>query len=146
MEIEEELTRKLFPEINNNGAPGSGFAGTSNGTAFPPGIREVCVRAGSGWKGVLSSIVNAQDTSVVNTSTGGGMMNGNGYPNWILKTNGVVNGKKRPVTADGGYGRKDDPTAMLSTCRDDILALWEDPAVQGVLKKKGVRLQDMPGL
>ncbi|KAK7678986.1 hypothetical protein QCA50_017929 [Cerrena zonata] len=139
MAIEEELTKKLFPEINNRNS----FSGPTSGTAFPPGIREVCVRAGSGWKGVLSTIVNSQDTNVTNTNTYGNG-NGNGYPNGILKTNGTVNGKRRPGTADG-YGRKDDPTTVLSACREDILQLWDDPVVQGVLKKRGVRLQDMPG-
>lgn len=139
--IEEELTRKLFPEINSNS-----FTGPTTGTAFPPGIKEVCVRAGSGWKGVLSQLVNAQDTNTTNTNTNGNINgNGNGYPNGILKTNGMVNGKKRQATVDT-YTRKDDPTTMLNACREDILALWDDPVVQGVLKKRGVRLQDMPGL
>ncbi|KAI0073919.1 G-protein alpha subunit [Panus rudis PR-1116 ss-1] len=109
LDIEEELTKKLFPEINGFKVPDK----VSDGTAFPPGIKEVCVRAGSGWKGVLSSLIGDDDTDKNN----------------------------RPNTAED----KNNPTTMLAMCRDDIVALWEDPIVQGVLKKRGVRLQDMPG-
>lgn len=133
MAIEEELTRKLFPEINTRNS-----FHQSDGTAFPPGIREVCVRAGSGWKGVLSNIISAENAPQNGTN---GNANGNGMPNGILKTNGVSR-TRRPGTAEG---RRDDPTTVLSACRDDIIMLWEDPVVQGVLKKRGVRLQDMPG-
>ena len=95
--IEEQLTRKLLPEANDR-------------------LQDVCVRAGSGWKGLLSSL---QDVG------------------------GSAKEPRRPSTAEG---RKDDPTAVLAACRDDIIALWEDPVVKSVLKRRGIRLQDMPGL
>ncbi|KDQ51783.1 hypothetical protein JAAARDRAFT_62307 [Jaapia argillacea MUCL 33604] len=34
---------------------------------------------------------------------------------------------------------------VLVACKNDIIALWEDKAVKSVLKKQGVRLEDMPG-
>ena len=49
---------------------------------------------------------------------------------------------RRPSTAEG---KKDDRTAVLAACRD-IIALWDDPFVKSVLKRRGIRLQDMPGL
>lgn len=99
--IEEQLTRKLLPEANDR-------------------LQDVCVRAGSGWKGLLASL---QDV--------GGSGDGKGRE------------PRRPSTAEG---KKDDPTAVLAACRDDIIALWEDPVVKSVLKRRGIRLQDMPGL
>ncbi|KAH9913707.1 guanine nucleotide binding protein, alpha subunit [Fomitopsis serialis] len=99
--IEEQLTRRLLPDANDR-------------------LQDVCVRAGSGWKGLLAGI--QQD---------GG-------------ADGQARAKepRRPSTAEG---RRDDPTAVLAACRDDIIALWEDPVVRAVLKRRGVRLQDMPG-
>ncbi|KAH9927896.1 G-protein alpha subunit [Amylocystis lapponica] len=100
--IEEDLTRKLFPEATEK-------------------VQDVCVRAGSGWKGVLAAI-----------STN--------YPQEPPKDGANGKGPSRPST-----GKKDDPTSVLAACREDIISLWEDPVVRGVLKKHGVRLQDMPG-
>ncbi|KAI0919462.1 hypothetical protein AcW1_003298 [Taiwanofungus camphoratus] len=96
--IEEQLTKKLLPEANDK-------------------VHDVCVRAGSGWKGALAAI--SASTSQERT-----------HPS-------------RPGTSDGRH--KDDPTTVLAACKDDIVALWEDPIVRGILKKHNVRLQDMPG-
>lgn len=117
--IEEELTKKLFPELSTNSIT------SPTGEGWPPGIKEVCVRAGSGWKGVLGNFVG------VNAGETNGMANGNGKD------------KGRPVTNEA---KKDDPTTVLAACREDIVSLWEDQTVRAVLKKRGVRLQDMPGL
>ncbi|EMD36098.1 hypothetical protein CERSUDRAFT_116002 [Gelatoporia subvermispora B] len=108
--IEEELTKKLLPEANDR-------------------VQDVCVRAGSGWKGVLAAISanNAQNP-----------------PPPLMPPSALKNGGgSRPGTADAR--RSNDPTTVLAACRDDIVALWEDPVVQTVLKKRNVRLQDMPG-
>lgn len=47
------------------------------------------------------------------------------------------------MTNDGR--NKDDPTLVLAASKDDIISLWEDEAIRGVLKKRGVRLEDSPG-
>lgn len=94
--IEEQLTRRLLPDANDR-------------------LQDVCVRAGSGWKGLLAGLQDA----------------------------GGAKEPRRPSTAEG---KKDDPTAVLAACRDDIIALWEDPIVKDVLKRREIRLQDMPGL
>ncbi|OCH90781.1 G-protein alpha subunit [Obba rivulosa] len=109
--IEEELTKKLLPETNDK-------------------VQDVCVRAGSGWKGVIATISanNAQQQAQTQAQARSILKNG---------------ASSRPGTADGR--KSNDPTTMLAACRDDILALWEDPVVQAVLKKHNVRLQDMPG-
>ena len=81
------------------------------------GLRDVCVRAGSGWKGTLT-----------------------------------VSSKERPVarkaqqTKPPSPVRDNDPTYVLAGSRDDIMTLWEDPAVKTILKKHNVRLEESPGL
>ncbi|KAJ7739355.1 G-protein alpha subunit [Mycena metata] len=39
----------------------------------------------------------------------------------------------------------DEPTEILTTLRDDIVSLWEDPEVRELLRIKGVRVEDRPG-
>lgn len=119
--IEEELTKKLFPELSTNGLT------SPSGEGWPPGIREVCVRAGSGWKGLLGNIVAAKAEETNGNANG----------------NGNTKGKGRNAANDA---KKDDPTTVLAACKEDIVTMWEDQVVRGVLKKRGVRLQDMPGL
>jgi guanine nucleotide-binding protein alpha-1 subunit len=78
----------------------------------PEQFREVCVRAGSGWKALF----------------------------------GISNSKK-PV-ARGQHDEKEfeEVSSVLTICRDDIMALWEDTAIRSVLKKQNVRLEESPGL
>ena len=40
----------------------------------------------------------------------------------------------------------DDATEVIASCRDDMKALWEDKAVQALLQKHNIRLQDSAGL
>ncbi|OBZ73276.1 Guanine nucleotide-binding protein alpha-4 subunit [Grifola frondosa] len=108
--IEEQLTKRLLPEANEK-------------------LHDVCVRAGSGWKGVLAAI-NANSPP----SSG---------KNGAITPPSAMKGGSRPGTSDGRHS--DDPTTVLAACKDDIVALWEDPVVRAVLKKHNVRLQDMPG-
>ncbi|KAI0693142.1 G-protein alpha subunit-domain-containing protein [Cerioporus squamosus] len=110
--IEAELMRKLMPD---------------GGAAD----RDVCVRAGSGWKGILTAI-NANTSTVLPEK-----------PPLVL-VSAMKGAQSRPSTGDARF--KDNPTAVLAACRDDIVTLWEDAIVQGVLKKQNARIQDMPGL
>ena len=41
---------------------------------------------------------------------------------------------------------QDEPTTVLHNVRYDIMALWRDPTVKEVLKKKKIRLEEQPGL
>lgn len=105
LNIEGELTPRLFPEFVAS-APSS-----TNGTTSPtlPGMREVCVRAGSGWKEVIAAMQK----------------------------------EKRETS---GLPPTEELTKVLDACRDDIVSLWEDAAVKDMLKRRSIRLQDMPGL
>lgn len=116
LSIEADLTRKLFPELAAGLNP---LADAAEGHIAPtepphlPGVKEVCVRAGNGWKSVLASL-QAQGE----------------------KSRGRGNGT--PTT--------DELTTVLAACREDVLGLWEDQAVKNLLRRRGLRLQDMPGL
>ncbi|KAI0773014.1 G-protein alpha subunit [Trametes elegans] len=111
--IEEELMKKLLPD-----------------SAVPN--RDVCVRAGSGWKGVLAALSANTSTLDIPRSP---------PPPQPLVS--AMKGGSRPSTANSQG--KDNPSAVLAACKDDIVTLWEDTIVQNVLKKHNVRLQDMPG-
>lgn len=87
--------------------------------------REICVRANSGWKVTLERATSPD----ARPSTG---------------SRRNLSNAGRPTTSDGRS--RDDPTAVLAACRDDIIALWQDPAVRDVLWKHNVRLEDSPGL
>ena len=96
LSMETNLTRKLLPEHYD-----------------PSRTREICVRAGSGWKSVLEKVT--------------------------LERRGPPGGPQCcPMTSDGRS--KDDPTLVLATSKDDIICLWEGEAIQA-LKKRGVHLE-----
>ncbi|KAG8893697.1 hypothetical protein FRB99_001807, partial [Tulasnella sp. 403] len=41
--------------------------------------------------------------------------------------------------------KQDDPFALVSACKNDMIALWKDEGVRKVLKEKGLRLEELPG-
>lgn len=92
----------------------------------PERSREICVRANSGWKITLERATSPDSRPGASTNRGN------------RRT------MSRPGTSEGR--NKDDPTAVLVACKDDIISLWEDPAVRDVLRKHSVRLEDSPGL
>ena len=52
-------------------------------------------------------------------------------------------GHNRMVTTDNDV---DEVTEVIASCKDDMVALWSDPAVRTVLKNWNVRLEDSAGL
>jgi guanine nucleotide-binding protein subunit alpha len=91
----------------------------------PERSREICVRANSGWKATLERATSPEPRA-------GHGSNGN---------------SRRPNSRAGANeGRnRDDPTAVLAACKDDIINLWGDPVVRDILNKHNVRLEDSPG-
>lgn len=56
-----------------------------------------------------------------------------------------ING--RPISAGTtGLETKDEPQEVLNSCRKDIIALWNDPFVRDVLRRRKIRLEEFPGL
>lgn len=62
-----------------------------------------------------------------------------GGPGSKGKENGGAEAERRSA-------EKDDPIATVNACREDMVALWKDASVQSILRRKGVRLEEMPGL
>ena len=81
--------------------------------------RGLCVRAGSGWKELL------------------------GHRGKKAANDQESNGGPRSHTV---INNENDPTNVLSAQKGDIIALWEDQMVQDILRKRGIRLEDQPGL
>ena len=52
-------------------------------------------------------------------------------------------GHSKMLTPDNGV---DEVTEVIASCKDDMVALWSDPAVRTVLKNWNVRLEDSAGL
>jgi len=59
-----------------------------------------------------------------------------------LYSQGGDPGYKRMVTTDNVV---DEVTEVIASCKDDMVALWSDPAVRTVLKNWNVRLEDSAG-
>lgn len=94
--------------------------------------KDVCVRAGSGWKALLRAQRSGQSSSAPVSPREG-----------------------RPAGAHGLGGRiqshaslhgESDPGQVLIAQREEILWLWKDPEVRSVLKKHRVQLEEAAGL
>jgi guanine nucleotide-binding protein alpha-1 subunit len=113
--IEVDMTRKLFPELAPSiSAKDEGDGANGAKISTVSGVKEVCVRAGNGWKDALVKLQKEQ--------------------------------KDKLKGKENSAGTTDELTIVLDNCRDDIVSLWEDKAVRAVLKRRNVRMQDMPGL
>ena len=44
------------------------------------------------------------------------------------------------------FDNPEDPNHVIYACKDDMLALWNDPVVRQVLRIGNVRLEETPGL
>jgi guanine nucleotide-binding protein subunit alpha len=83
--------------------------------------REVCVR-GTEWKSLLSKRPRPPPPGSADLG---------------------LNARRRSQSA---INHENDPTSVLCASRDEIIDLWEDPAVQETLERRGVYLSQMPGL
>ncbi|KAK7436201.1 hypothetical protein VKT23_019278 [Stygiomarasmius scandens] len=82
----------------------------------PVGSKDICVRAGSGWKSKLG-FRDPNRTSFESMD----------LPTHSQSTN------------------QDDLSRMLEASKDDIIQLWADPHIQELLSNNEVNLPDMPG-
>lgn len=58
-----------------------------------------------------------------------------------------LGGLGRPYSAGAaGQETADEVQGVLSQCRVDLVALWRDPMVRGILRKRKIRLEESPGL
>ena len=53
----------------------------------------------------------------------------------------------RPLSAGStGLETPDDAQCVLNSCRDDMVALWQNPSIRAILLRRKVRLEELPGL
>lgn len=82
----------------------------------PPDPKEISVRGGTNWKSYLTRITKEKDRK-----------------------------QARPGSSQGVV-LQEEGTHILVTFKEDIIALWDDPVVQRVLKRRKCNIRDMPGL
>ncbi|KAI5122002.1 hypothetical protein M0805_001834 [Coniferiporia weirii] len=140
LRAEDVLLERLIPvaaaagaslrEIENSHAPpapsegpvdpGSGelVIPTKPVVATGPGAKEVSVFAGSAWKTAFSRVLTA----------------------------GRGSAEKGGIGEDGvDWNDPRDPTRVLHACGPDLLKLWADGRVRALLRRRKLRLEEMPG-
>jgi len=82
----------------------------------PPDPNEISVRGGTNWKSYLARVAKEK--------------------------------QQRPARPRSSQGTipQEEGTHILVTFKEDIIALWNDPAVHRVLKRRKCNIRDMPGL
>ena len=82
----------------------------------PPDPKEMSVRGGTNWKSYITRLAKERDQK-----------------------------PSRPRSSQGPVPQEES-THILITFKEDIVALWNDPAVHKVLKRRGCNIRDMSGL
>ena len=82
----------------------------------PPDPKEISVRGGTNWKSYLSRIARDKERKPL-----------------------------RPGSSQGSI-LQEEGTYILVTFKEDIIALWNDPVIHRVLKRRRCNIRDMPGL
>ena len=83
---------------------------------YPPDPKEISVRGGTNWKSYLARVVKEKEQK-----------------------------PGRPRSSQGTVPQEEG-THILITFKEDIIALWSDPVVHRVLKRRSCNIRDMPGL
>jgi guanine nucleotide-binding protein alpha-1 subunit len=87
---------------------------------------------GDGTAGTVSSTIAAQKRQ-----------SEFGVMRWKDTLGGWINQK---TSGDGKHQPVDDATEVIASCKEDMKALWMDQAVQAILAKRRMRVQDSAGL
>ncbi|KAF9448736.1 heterotrimeric GTP-binding alpha subunit [Macrolepiota fuliginosa MF-IS2] len=97
-------------------------------------IKDVCVRAGSGWKTLLQAQRRGQPARAALAQNDDGAR---------PTTAGSVLGPRR--NSHTSLNHESDPSQALVAQRGEILWLWRDAEVRSVLRKQGVQLEETAG-
>lgn len=82
----------------------------------PPDPKEMSVRGGTNWKSYIAKLAKEANQKA-----------------------------PRPRSSQGSVPQEES-THVLVTFKEDIIALWNDPVVHRVLKRRGCNIRDMSGL
>ncbi len=126
---EDEATRLHLAPLANSNDPTAGILRHPTRTV---GLdQEVFVRSGYSWKGHMAKVLRGSSHKT------------NGL---YSSTAPTVGGRPNSANASLGGAVPDEVTEMLHYCRDDLVALWKDPAVREILRRSRIRLEELPGL
>lgn len=147
LSVETNLARQLLPEFGGASPPLS----TSNGwTKWASGAGdhsanvslltsgEICVRAGGAWKSILERISGTPRNS---SDTQQHTLTHDSVSHAIHPSSPSAS----KHTTRSTRHHPSDPTPLLEALAPDIHALWADPAVQALLKRKGVHMEHSAG-
>lgn len=67
-------------------------------------------------------------------------------PKQLPPSDSLDPGKASRRRSQSVLGQENDPTAILSHCKDEIIGLWKDPSVREILERRNVCLEHRPGL
>lgn len=148
--IEALLIAKLVPpnedEATRIGGPGNCRDGNGiysgndhargHGRGSSQHTQEIFVRPGASWKGALARArVNFTDYP-----SNGGYSSSSSSSNNEYST-------QRPISAGNtGLETPDELQEVLSSCRKDMVQLWNDQGIREILRRKKIRLEDASGL
>ncbi|KAG5721458.1 Guanine nucleotide-binding protein alpha-4 subunit [Termitomyces sp. T112] len=116
------------------------FVGQNAMQIIGPGTEDphnVCVRPGSNWKALIRERLDLSlDLDLNSTCVKDERRDRNGDGNGNLNRN---RRSQNPLT------KEIDPTPVLVASKNDIEELWKDTRVRAVLKRRGVKMEEMPG-
>ena len=58
----------------------------------------------------------------------------------------LLRGARPSSAGNAGLETPDDTQCILDSCRLDMIALWQNPTTRAILKRRKVRLEELPGL
>jgi hypothetical protein len=117
-QVEAALLRKLTPpgSIEFEATHLSSVTNFNYATRSARARKEIAVNSTSQWKGAFSRVV----ANTVRSSMDSGM--------------------------DIDFDDPNDPGIVLHACAEDMIRLWNDPTIKGMLKTRKIRLEDKAGL
>ena len=107
--------------------------------------QEIFVRPCASWKGALAR-ARVNCTDYPSSSCGGG---GGDYSSSSSSSNNTTSTsqQQRPMSAGNtGLETPDELQEVLSSCRKDMIQLWNDQGIREILRRKKIRLEDASGL
>jgi guanine nucleotide-binding protein alpha-1 subunit len=87
-------------------------------------VTELTVRSGSNWQSILAQITRHSGDA---TNSGSGS-------------------SRQRMSERLTFSTSDDPATILAACRDNIITLWNDSVLRGVLRRRSIDLTHSSGL